>query len=49
MSKLIGKEVDESFGLFPPFYTDCGKNIEIGMQVPRPRGNYYKRWCLNWT
>ena len=28
MSKLIGKEVDESFGLFPPFYTDCGKNIE---------------------
>ena len=24
-SELIGKEVDESFGLFPPFYTDCGK------------------------
>lgn len=33
MSKLIGKEVDESFGLFPPFYTDCGKNIEIGKNV----------------
>lgn len=29
-SELIGKPVDESFGLFPPFYTDCGKNIFIG-------------------
>ena len=28
-SKLIGKPVDLSFGLFPPFYTDCGKNINI--------------------
>ena len=25
MSKLTGKQVDESFFLFPPFYTDCGK------------------------
>lgn len=32
-SKLIGKEVDESFALFPPFYTDCGKNITIGKNV----------------
>ncbi|SCI41332.1 MULTISPECIES: sugar O-acetyltransferase [unclassified Romboutsia] len=32
-SELIGKAVDESFGLFPPFYTDCGKNIEIGKRV----------------
>jgi acetyltransferase-like isoleucine patch superfamily enzyme len=32
-SKLIGKPVDESFGLFPPFYTDCGKNITIGKHV----------------
>lgn len=32
-SKLIGKGVDESFGLFPPFYTDCGKNITIGKNV----------------
>ena len=22
-SELIGKKVDESFNLFPPFYTDC--------------------------
>lgn len=32
-SELIGKPVDESFGLFPPFYTDCGKNITIGKNV----------------
>ena len=32
-SQLIGKPVDETFGLFPPFYTDCGKNIHIGKHV----------------
>lgn len=32
-SRLIGQEVDESFCLFPPFYTDCGKNIHIGKNV----------------
>lgn len=32
-SELIGKPVDESFGMFPPFYTDCGKNIHIGKKV----------------
>lgn len=32
-SQLTGQPVDESFGLFPPFYTDCGKNIHIGRQV----------------
>lgn len=32
-SELIGKPVDESFGLFPPFSTDCGKNISIGKNV----------------
>ena len=32
-SELIGKDVDKSFGLFPPFYTDCGKNITIGKNV----------------
>ena len=32
-SVLIGKPVDEAFGLFPPFYTDCGKNITIGKGV----------------
>lgn len=32
-SKLIGKKIDENFRLFPPFYTDCGKNIHIGKNV----------------
>ncbi|MCA0970859.1 sugar O-acetyltransferase [Halobacillus litoralis] len=32
-SKLIGKPVDSSFMLFPPFTTDCGKNIEVGKNV----------------
>lgn len=32
-SKLIGKPVGESFGLFPPFYTDFGKNITVGNNV----------------
>ncbi len=33
MSKLTGRKIDKSFGLFPPFYTDCGKNIKIGKNV----------------
>lgn len=32
-AKLIGKPVDEGFTLFPPFYTDCGKNLTIGKNV----------------
>lgn len=32
-SKLIGKEVPASFTVFPPFYTDCGKNITVGENV----------------
>ena len=32
-SELIGKPVDQTFTLFPPFYTDCGKNITVGKQV----------------
>lgn len=32
-SRLTGRPVDESFGLFPPFYTDCGKNIHVGKNV----------------
>lgn len=32
-SELIGKPVGEMFGLFPPFYTDFGKNITIGDHV----------------
>ena len=32
-SELTGKPVGENFGLFPPFYTDFGRNITIGDQV----------------
>ena len=32
-SEIIGKPVDESFSMFPPFYTDCGKNIFVGKRV----------------
>ena len=32
-SKLIGKPVGKDFGLFPPFYTDFGKNTTIGDRV----------------
>lgn len=31
--QLTGKKVDESFCFFPPFYTDCGKNITVGKNV----------------
>lgn len=33
VSLLIGKKVDDTFRLFPPFYTDFGKNISIGKNV----------------
>ena len=33
MSKLIDQELDEGFGIFPPFNTDCGKNIHLGKRV----------------
>ena len=33
MAELTASEIDESFGMFPPFYTDCGKNIKIGKRV----------------
>ena len=33
MGRLTGKKVDDSFRMFPPFYTDFGKNITIGRDV----------------
>jgi len=33
MSVLTGKVVDKTFVMFPPFYTDCGKNITFGKNV----------------
>lgn len=32
-SELIGKPVPKGFALFPPFNTDCGKNIHLGENV----------------
>ncbi|MDO5602682.1 MAG: DapH/DapD/GlmU-related protein, partial [Oscillospiraceae bacterium] len=32
-SKLTGKPVPETFSMFPPFYSECGKNIFIGENV----------------
>lgn len=31
--ELIGKPEREGFSLFPPFYTECGKNITVGDRV----------------
>lgn len=32
-AQLTGKPIDDSFSIFPPFYTDCGKNLTIGKNV----------------
>lgn len=32
-SELFGYMVDDSFRCFPPFYTDFGKNIQVGKNV----------------
>lgn len=32
-SQIICRDVDETFRMFPPFYTDFGRNIHIGRNV----------------
>ena len=32
-SALTGRPVDDTFMLFPPFHTDCGKNIAVGKNI----------------
>ena len=32
-TKLTQREVDKSFRIFPPFYTECGVNIKLGKNV----------------
>ena len=32
-SQLTGQKVDDTFGLFPPFYADYGQNIRVGKSV----------------
>lgn len=33
LSRLTGKDVDESVALFPPFYSEFGKNLTLGKEV----------------
>jgi len=33
MSDIIGEPVGDGFNMFPPFYTDFGRNIHIGKNV----------------
>lgn len=33
MDQLMGEPIDKSFRMFPPFYTDCGKNTHFGKDV----------------
>lgn len=33
LSQLFGREVDPSLRVFPPFYSDFGKNIHLGKRV----------------
>lgn len=44
MSELIGKPLDPGFGMFPPFYTDCGKNITIGRSTFINMGCTFQDW-----
>ena len=37
MSRLVGYRVDDGFRLFPPVYTDFGKNIKIGKDKHQDR------------
>lgn len=44
MSELIAKPLEEGFGLFPPFYTDCGRNITIGARTFINMGCSFQDW-----
>lgn len=43
-SEIIGKPVDESFAIFPPFYTECGRNIQVGKNVFINSGCHFQDW-----
>lgn len=44
MSELIDQPLDENFGLFPPFYTDCGMNTSIGKGTFINMGCSFQDW-----
>ena len=33
IAELMGKPIEDTFSIFPPFSTDCGKNITVGKNV----------------
>lgn len=44
MSALTGKPLDDTFAMFPPFHTDCGKNITIGSGTFINMGCSFQDW-----
>ena len=44
LSRLFNKPVDPSFRVFPPFYTDFGKNITVGKNVHQRLLSFSRSW-----
>ena len=44
MCRLTEKNVDEEFSLFPPFYTECGRNITFGKHMKINSGCKFIDW-----
>lgn len=44
MSELTGREIDPTFGLFPPFYSECGRNITFGKHCFVNMGCTFQDW-----
>ena len=44
MTELTGKPLDKDFGMFPPFHTDCGRNITIGKRTFINMGCSFQDW-----
>ncbi|MDE5561229.1 MAG: sugar O-acetyltransferase [Bacteroidaceae bacterium] len=44
MSELTGRQLTPDVGLFPPFYTDCGRNIVIGSGTFINMGCTFQDW-----
>ncbi len=44
LSQLFGRPLDEGFGLFPPFYTDCGKYTVVGRRTFINMGCRFQDW-----
>lgn len=44
MEQLTGKSADERLSVFPPFYSECGKNIFLGRNVFINVGCHFQDW-----